>query len=176
MTTTLTHVTAELIDSFGNTAHHLVNAYRVGGDRIIATLEKRWDAAFEQSRAQLTPEVRQNALAAQKLFGSYYVRGLTMATDGADMLVGKSLELAGKGLQQVAANAATFQEKTGVSTLNTVAQAVVPAAVMVRDLAGKVEQQSALLVQKIAGNDAQVADAPVKRETPFKKARARKAA
>jgi hypothetical protein len=61
------------------------------------------------------------------------------------------VELAGKGVEQVAANASRFEKAMGVSTLNTIADAAVPAAQVVTKAAAKLEAQSGVLVNKIAG-------------------------
>ncbi|HEY1103294.1 MAG TPA: hypothetical protein VGE70_07710 [Burkholderiaceae bacterium] len=173
--TTLSTVTVDLIGSYGNTAKNVIQAYRSGGERLVGFVEQRWERALDQSRAQLAAEVASNASAAQKVFGSYYVKGITLTADGADAVVNNVVRLAEKGVAQVAANASLFQEKTGVTALDTLAQAAVPAAVAVSTLAGKIEQKSALLANRIAGESARVAEAAPKR-TAYRKARARKAA
>ena len=172
----LSTVTTELITSYGNTAKNVINAYRVGGERVIGFMDQRWENALKKSAAKLESEVRGNASSAQKKLSSYYSKGILLTTDGADMVVNKVVGLAGKGVHQVAANASQFQKSTGITALNTLAQVTVPAAEAVSKLASKIEQQSGVLVNKLSGKDAAVKVATVKRVTPFKKARARKAA
>ena len=171
---TLSTVTTDLIESYGKTARNVINAYRVGGERVVGFLEQRWERALEESAPQLTAEVRENAAAAQKMFGSYYAKGLALTTDGADTVVNQIVKFAGQGVQQMAANASRFEEKTGVTALQQFAQAAVPAAVAVSRLASQLEQKSAELASRMAGDEAPVA--PAKRASPFKKARAAKAA
>lgn len=172
--TNLSTVTTILIESYGNTAKNVISAYRVGGERMVGFLEQRWDQAFKASSAQLTKEVKQNAQAAQQAFGGYYTKGLNFTTDGATQVVNQIVKLAAHGVQQVAANASRFEEKTGVSALNQLASAAIPAAQAAGRLATQLEQKSGMLVSKIAGDNVVVA--AVKRQTPFKKARVRKAA
>ena len=71
---------------------------------------------------------------------------------------------------------AKFEKKTGVKALHTIAGAAVPAVAVVTKLASSLEKQSGLLANKLAGKKAAVKVAAVKRVTPFRKARARKAA
>lgn len=170
----LSTATTDLIESYGNTARNVINAYRAGGERMVGFLEQRWETALEQSRPQLTEEVADNALAAQRVLGGYYAKGLALATDGADTVVSQFIKIAGAGVQSVAANASLFEEKTGVTALNTLAGAAVPAVQAVTKLAAQIEVKSAELVTKIAGDDT-VAET-VKRTSAFRKARAATAA
>ena len=172
----LATVTTALIASYGNTAKNVINAYRVGNERVVGFMDQRWENAVKQTGKRLSVEARDNALAAQKKLSGYYIKGITLTSDSADTAVNKAVELAGKGVQQVAANAARFQKSTGVTTLNKLAVVAVPAAQAVSKVAGKIEQQSDQLVNTVAGKTAKVKVASVKRDTPFKKARAAKAA
>ena len=172
----LSTVTTDLIESYGNTARNVINAYRVGNERVMGYVDQRWTNAVMNTGERLTAEVRNNALAAQKILTGYYARGLSLATDGADSAVDKAVELAAKGVKQVAANAARFEKSTRVTALNRLAVAVVPAAQGISEVAGKMEVQSSKLVNMVAGKNLTVAGASVKRVSPFKQARARLAA
>ena len=169
-TKALSTVTTDLITSYGNTAKNVINAYRVGGERMADYFEQRWDRALEKSRSQLVPEVRSNARHAQKVIGSYYVKGLAFTTNGADAVVNQLVNFADQGVRQVAANASRFEEKTGVA-LDRFTAAVAPVSTIATQLASQIEQKSGELVDKIAGTPART-----KRVSPFKKARAQKAA
>ena len=169
-TKALSNVTTDLINSYGNTAKNVINAYRAGGQRVANFVEQRWERALEKSRSQLVPEVRSNAKQAQKILGSYYVKGLAFTTNGADTVVDQLVSFAGQGVQQVAANANSFEEKTGVA-LDRFTVAVAPVTTVVTKLASQIELKSGELADKIAGT-ATIA----KRVSPFKKARAQKAA
>ena len=169
-TKALSNVTTDLINSYGNTAKNVINAYRAGGQRVANFVEQRWERALEKSRSQLVPEVRSNAKQAQKILGSYYVKGLAFTTNGADTVVDQLVSFAGQGVQQVAANANRFEEKTGVA-LDRFTVAVAPVTTLVTKLASQIELKSGELADKIAGTAT-----TAKRVSPFKKARAQKAA
>ena len=169
-TKALSNVTTDLINSYGNTAKNVINAYRAGGQRVANFVEQRWERALEKSRSQLVPEVRNNAKHAQKILGSYYVKGLAFTTNGADTVVDQLVSFAGQGVQQVAANANRFEEKTGVA-LDRFTVAVAPVTTVVTKLASQIELKSGELADKIAGTAT-----TAKRVSPFKKARAQKAA
>jgi hypothetical protein len=170
----LSTVAADLIGSYGNTAKNVIDAYRAGGERVVSLLEQRWNEALKQSRPQLTAEVAKNASAAQLAFSVYYAKGLTQTTQGAQQLVSQLVKLAENGVERIAANAAVFEQKTGVGTLSTLAQATAPGALVLSKLATQIEQKTAELASKIAGDD--VAIATVKHTSAFKRQRTAKAA
>lgn len=171
----LSGVTADLIESYGNTARNVINAYRLGNERAAGFVEQRWESALAKTGKRLTVEVRSNALSAQKKLNGYYIKGVTLTSDRADSAVAKAVELAAKGVQQVAANAAQFEKATGFTALQKLAVAAVPAAQAVSKVAVKIEAQSSQLVNTVAGVQPQ-AKAAVKRTSAFRKARAAKAA
>lgn len=170
----LSTVASDLIESYGNTAKNFIDAYRAGGERVVSVLEQRWNRALKESRPELTSEVAKNATAAQLAFSAYYSKGLTLATSGAQLVVTQLVKLAETGVERAAANAALFEEKTGVSTLNTLAQATAPGALMLSKLAAQIEQKTANLASKIAGDD--VTTVSAKRSSAFSQRRAAKAA
>jgi len=168
--TQLSTVTTDVIESYGNIAKNVIRAYRAGGERLVGSFEKRWENALDESRPQLAKDVARNASNAQKVFGAYTIKGITVTANGADTVVESVVRLAEKGVAQVAANVSLFEEKTGVTTLNTLAQAAVPAAQTVSKVFGEIEKKSAALAQRAAGAKAK----PAKRATA-RKPRARKA-
>lgn len=151
MRTTLSTATHDLIASYGNTAKNVIHAYRVGNARAAGYVEKTWSAAVQKAGKRISSDVRKNALNAQKKLTGYYVQGVTLSTDTADTAVNKAVELAGKGLEQVAANATRFEQSTGLSTLSTVANAAVPAVVAAHKVASKLEAKSGDLVVRLGG-------------------------
>lgn len=172
----LSTVTNELIASSGNTAKNVINAYRVGNARAVGYVDQSWAAAVKKAGNRISAEVRTNAMVAQKKVTSLYTQGVTRTTDGADSAVNKAVELAGKGLEHVAANASRFEKSTGLSTLHTIAVAAVPAAIAVTNVAAKLEARSGALVRKIAGAKVKAKAATAQRAVAQKMARVRKAA
>ena len=152
MRTTLSTATHDLIATYGNTAKNVIHAYRVGNARAAGYVEKTWSAAVQKAGKRISSEVRTNALSAQKKLTGYYVQGVTLSTDTADTAVNKAVELAGKGLEQVAANATRFEQSTGLNTLSTVANAAVPAVVAANKVAAKLEAKSGDLVVRLGGS------------------------
>jgi len=166
----LSTVTTDLIETYGNTAKNMIQAYRVGNLRVAHYVDQRWENALKQSASQMRAEVARNALAAQKTISGIYVKGIDLTSNSADVVVNKVVAFAGKGVQQVAANASAFEKRTGVATLNSLAKATVPAAIVVSGLAGKLEQGSSKLANTVAGKKSAVTVATVKRAATKKAA------
>jgi len=165
----LSTVANDLIESYGNTALNVIQAYRAGGERVVSLLEQRWNQALKQSRSELTAETAKNASAAQAAFSAYYTKGLLLTTSGAEQVVSQLVKVAEAGVERAAANASLFEEKTGVTTLNTLAQATAPGALALSKLAAQIEQKSAELASKIAGDSNKTA---TKRSSAFRRAKA----
>ena len=168
----LSTVASDLITSYGHTASHIIDACQAGGERVVSVLEQRWNQALKQSRSELSAETVKNASAAQLAFSVYYTKGLNLSTNGARQVVSQLVKLAETGVERVAANASAFEEKTGVTTLDTLAKATAPGALALSKLAAQIEQTTASLAHKVSGSD----DASTKRSTAFRQRRAAKAA
>lgn len=169
----LSTVASDLIEAYGNTAKHMIDAYRAGGERVVSLLEQRWNKALKESRSELSAETAKNARAAQLAFSVYYTKGLSLTSNGAQQVVTQLTRVLETGVERASANAALFEEKTGVSTLSTIAQATAPGALELSKLAAQIEQKTADLASKIAGDDVTTVNA--KRPSAFSQRRAAKA-
>ncbi len=172
----LATVTNELIASYGNTAKNVINAYRVGNERAVVFMDQSWLSAVNKAGNRLSAQARHNAVAAEKKLTSYYAKSVELTSDNANNVVNKAVELAGKSVVQVAANAGRFEKSTGVTTLSALATAAVPAAQAVTKVAAKIEAQSGVLATKIAGKSVKAKVATAKRAVAKKVVRTRKAA
>ena len=147
----LATVTNELIESYGNTAKNVINAYRVGNERAAVFMDQSFVSALEKAGSRLSAKARKSALSAEQKLTSYYVKGVEVTSDNANLVVNKAVKLAGQGVVQVSANAGRFEKSTGVTTLSSLATAAVPAAQAVIKVAAKIEAKSGELASKLAG-------------------------
>lgn len=164
----LSTVATELIVTSGKTAHNVIKAYHAGGERIVTALEQRWNKALRQSRPELSAETAKNASAARSAFTAYYSKGLDLTSNGAQQVVTQLVKVAEAGVERAAANAALFEVKTGVTTLNTIAKATAPAALALSNFADQIEHKSALLARRLTAAEHKPA---AKRATAFSKRR-----
>lgn len=174
-TQNLSNVTNELITRYGNTAHNVIQACRVGNARIASYVDERWASAVHKAASQLSAEIRSNAVAAEQKASSWYTRSVSIGSDGADMAVSKVLQIAGKGVKQAAANANRFDKATGFKALHKLAVAAVPAVVAVSGVAAKVEARSDQLLRSMTGPEPKAKRAAAKRVATRKPAPVAKA-
>jgi len=172
----LSSVTNEIIESSGNTAKNVINAYRVGSDRAVVFMDQSWAAALDKAGSRLSPEARSNAVAAEKKITAYYTKSVEISSTNANTVVAKAVELAEKSVVQVAANASRFEKSTGVTTLSALALAAIPAAQAVTKVAAKLEIQSGRLANKIGGKTVKVKAVAAKRPVVKKVVRTTKKA
>ena len=157
----LSTVTCHVITCYGNTARNVIQAYRAGGERVVGLLEQRWNLALKQSRSRLASGVAKNAAALQHALHEYSLKGLTLTSGGAQGVVNQAVRFADAGVHKVSVNADRFEDKTGAHVLSALAQAALPGAVALNTLAKKIEQRSASLASRVAGDS--VAKKVVKR-------------
>ena len=149
----LSTVTCHVITSYGNTAKNVIHAYRAGGERVVDMLEQRWNRALKQSRSQLAAGVATNAGVVQQVLHKYTLKGLTLTSGSAQDVVNQVVKFADAGVLAVSANVDRFEDKTGAHLLSSLAQAALPGAVVLSTLASQIEQKSADLASKIAGDN-----------------------
>jgi len=148
----LSSVTCHVIQTYGKAASNVIHAYRAGGERVVGMLDERWNSAFKQSRSQLDSGVAKNATAVHQLLQKFTLKGLTVTSGGAQGVVNQVVKLADAGVMSVAENVDRFEGKTGVNVLSSVAHAALLGAVPLSNLADQIEQKSADLASKIAGD------------------------
>ena len=165
----LATVTNELIESYGNTAKNVISAYRVGNERAIELMDQGFATALEAAGSRLSARTRYNAVTTEKKITAYYAKSVGVTADNATLVVDKAVELAGKGVAQVSANANRFEKSTGVNALSTLAVAAVPAAQAVSKVAVTIEAKSGELVEKIAGKPAKAKKAAAPKRAAVKK-------
>ena len=65
-TKNLSSVATAVIESYGNTAINMINAYRVGGERVIGFVDQRFEAAVKTGASRLSEELRSNLIDTEK--------------------------------------------------------------------------------------------------------------
>lgn len=168
----LATVTCHVISSYGNTASNVIHAYRTGGERVVKLLDRRWNGALRQSRSQLAAGVAKNATLVQQSMHNYSLKGLALSSGGAQGIVNQVVKLADAGVSTLSSGASRLEDKTGVHVLSTLALAVLPGARLLDTLAGRIEQTSANLATRIAGDNVVISVAKRARATAHKPAMA----
>ena len=154
MSKSLSNVTTAVIASYGNTALNLINAYRVGGERVIGFVDQRFERAVNTGAARLSDELRSNLIGTEKRLSGYYVKGLQIGTERAESAVSSAIEFASKGVDRLAANAERFDQATKLGALEMINRVALPAAQAVSQVVERIEEGSSELVKKVAGEPA----------------------
>jgi hypothetical protein len=170
----LSSVATAVIESYGNTAMNLINAYRAGGERMIGFVDQRFEAAVNAGAAPLSQELRSNLIGTEKRISGYYAKGLQFGTDRAESVVGSAVDLANKGVDRIAANAERFDQATNIGALEMINRVALPAAEAVSQVVVRIEEGSSQLAKKVAGKPA-VVKAAAKQARTVKKAVAKTA-
>jgi len=149
----LSTVTCHVINASGNTAKNVIHAYLAGGERVVSLLDRRWNSALKQSRSKLATGVAKNAGVVQQALHKYTLKGLALTSGGVQNVVNQVVKLADAGVHSASVTASRFEDKTGAHVLSNLAQAALPGAVALSALASQIEQKSAQLASKIAGDN-----------------------
>jgi hypothetical protein len=165
----LSSVATAVIESYGNTAINMINAYRVGGERVIGFVDQRFEAAVNTGAARLSDELRSNLIDTEKRISGYYSKGLQFGTERAETVVSSAVELANKGVAGIAANAERFDQATKIGALEMINRVALPAATAMSEVVVRIEEGSSQLVKKVAGKPA-VVKAVAKKAKTAKKA------
>ena len=104
--------------------------------------------------------MRGNLGTVQKTISGYYVKGIQLSSGGAHSVVNTVVDLAGKGVERIAANASSFDKAYGTSALDTLSSVVLPGAQVVSKVASSIEQRAGQVAEKIAGGQAAVKASP----------------
>ena len=164
-TKNLSSVATAVIESYGNTAINMINAYRVGGERVIGFVDQRFEAAVNTGAARLSDELRTNLIDTEKRISGYYAKGLQVGTDRAETVVSTAVELANKGVAGIAANAERFDQATKLGALGMLNRVAMPAATAMSEVVVRIEEGSSQLAKKVAGKPAIVKAAAKKAKT-----------
>ncbi len=164
----LSSVATAVIESYGNTAINMINAYRVGGERVIGFVDQRFEAAVNTGAARLSDELRTNLIDTEKRISGYYTKSLQVGTDRAETVVSTAVELANKGVAGIAANAERFDQATKLGALDMLNRVAMPAATAMSGVVVRIEEGSSQLAKKVAGKPAIVKAAASKAKTAKK--------
>lgn len=168
---TLTSTTSTVIETYGNAAKNVVSAYRAGNARAAQYLDQSWASALEKAGSRLGDQSRQRALKAQQKISGAYVHAVTLSADGAEVAINKALDVSGRTIAQLAANADRFGNSTaGGKSLAAIAQLALPAAQAVHKLATTIEAQSERLLHTVEGAGKAPRKATTKRAAAPRKA------
>ena len=167
-------VATDIIASYGNTAVHVIKAYRTGGERVLDLVDRRFEAAVKTGAARLSADARSNLISAERRVKGYYAKGLQYGTERAENMVHAAVGLASKGVARAAVNAERFDQATKLGALDALNRIALPAATAVGEVVGKIEAGSSKLAKRVAGKPATVKAVGIRRKAAKKAVAAKK--
>ncbi len=147
----LSSVATDVIGAYGITATNVINTCRFGGERLVGIVDQRFADTLNRNATVLSKQVRANLIDNQQRVTGYYVKGLQFGTERAQSVVGVAVDLATKSVNIVADNAGRLDASTKLNALNTINRVALPAAIVVSNLAGRIEEGSSELVRRVSG-------------------------
>ncbi len=151
-TRNLSTVTTDIIAAYGITATHLIHTARLGGERMLGYVDSRAALAMKRGTFALNQRIRNDLGNDRNQARSIGVKALHLSTDGAQTVVGVAVDLAIKGVNLVAANSQHLDRAANLNALTLLSRVAMPAAVVVSQVAERIEAGSGKLVQRAAGN------------------------
>ena len=158
-------VTADLIESYGNTVKNVIDTLRAGGEQAVVVLDQRWSRTLLAPNTPIPAQLAETLSATQQTLNLRITQGLDQSSKGAQEMVNQLVNLATQGVDRLAANASLFDKKTGLPGLSLLTQVSLPAASLMVRLASHIEQKSANMASKYAHDD--VSTTTIKRTTAF---------
>jgi hypothetical protein len=168
--TTLSSVTTDVIHAYGETARNVVRATRVGSQRLVGLVDQGVERAVRPLGARLNPTLKANLVSTRERVNGYTLKGIELTTGGAETMVHTAVDLASNGVKRLAAGAMSVDQMLGTHALDQLSRAVLPGAVALHGVVGRIEQGSARLVTRIAGDNVVVKAAKTARRQVAKAA------
>jgi hypothetical protein len=149
----LSTVATDVITAYGITATNVINSTRFGGERMLGYVDQRAAGLAKRGASPFNASIRSDISDGRGRINSASVKALHLGTSGAQRVVGTAVDLATKGVQLVASNAERLDRVAKLNALELLNRMAMPAAIVVSQVADRIEAGSSALVRRAAGND-----------------------
>ncbi len=175
-TTTLNSVAIDVVGQYGLASKHLVNAYRLGTQRLVAQINDRYTSMVKSpSLPMVHDSIRASILSAQQQLAGFFVGGVTRATEQADLAIDKITDGTAQGIKRLGDVGERFEAMVGTPVVDTMTKINMPAAQLSLQIAGQVVEGTKRLVERVTAVEEAV-NATVVAATTEAKARGKRAA
>ncbi len=149
----LSTVATDVIHAYGITATNVINTTRFGGERMLGYVDQRATQAVKRGASPFNKGIRSDISEGRERVSNVGVKALHLSTNGAQIVVGVAVDLATKGVNLVASNAERLDRAVNLNALGMLSRVAMPAAIVVSQVADRIEAGSSLLVKRVSGND-----------------------
>jgi hypothetical protein len=154
MSTTLNAVAIDVVGQYGLAGKHLVQAYRLGTQRVIDQINERYSSFVNSSALPMVQEsVRASLLSAHEQFTGFFVGGVARATEQADLAIDKITDGTTQGIKRLGGFGERIEAMVGSPVVDTLTKVNMPVAQLSLTIAGQVVENSKRLVERVAASD-----------------------
>lgn len=158
--TTLNAVAIDVVGQYGLAGKHLVNAYRLGTQRVVAQINERYTSMIESpSLPMVDVSIRSSILAAHQQLTGFFVGGVVRATEQADLAIDRMTDSAAQGIKRLGGVGERLEAIVGQPVVETVTKVNMPAAKLSLQIAGQVVEGTKRLVERVTVVEAAVDEA-----------------
>ena len=175
-TTTLNAVAIDVVGQYGLAGKHLVNAYRLGTQRVVNQVNERYTSMIQSpSLPMVHDSLRASILSAHQQLTGFFVGGVARATEQADLAIDRITDTTAQGIKRLGGVGERIEAMVGTPVVDTMTKINMPAAQLSLQIAGQVVEGTKRLVERVAAVEEAV-NATVVAATTEAKARAKRAA
>jgi hypothetical protein len=150
-TTTLNAVAIDVVGQYGLASKHLVQAYRLGTQRVVEQINERYSSLVNASSLPMVDEsIRASLLNAHQQFTGFFVGGVARATEQADLAIDKITDGTTQGIKRLGDAGERFEAMVGAPVVDAMTKVNMPIAQMSLQIAGQVVENSKRLVERVA--------------------------
>ncbi len=148
---TLNTVAIDVVGQYGLASKHLVNAYRLGTQRVVAQINERYTSMIQSPSLPLVDEsIRSSILSAHQQLTGFLVGGVARATEQADLAIDKITDGTTVGIKRIGGIGERFEKMVGAPVVETMTKINMPAAQLSLQIAGQVVEGTKRLVERVA--------------------------
>ncbi len=144
-------VAIDVVGQYGLAGKHLVNAYRLGTQRIVAQVNDRYTSMIASPSLPMVDEsIRSSILSAHQQLTGFFVGGVVRATEQADLAIDKITDGTTEGIKRLGGVGERFEAMVGAPVVDTMTKINMPAAQLSLQIAGQVVEGTKRLVERVA--------------------------
>jgi hypothetical protein len=153
-TTNLNSVAIDVVSQYALASKHLVQAYRLGTQRVVEQLNERYSSLVNTSALSSVDEsFRTSLLNAQQQLTGFFVGGVARATEQADLAIEKITGTTTESIKRLGGVGERFEAMVGAPVVETMTKVNMPIAQLSLQIAGQVVEGSKKLVESVAANE-----------------------
>ena len=154
MTKTLNTVAIDVVGQYGLAGKHLVQAYRLGTQRVVDQINERYSAMLgAQSLPMVDETVRSSLLNAHRQMTGFFVGGVARATEQADLAIDRLTSGTTEGIKRLGGVGERLEAVVGTPVVDTMTKVNMPIAQLSLKIADQVVENSKMLVERVAANE-----------------------